>query len=229
MRGLGAVVGKDARLMFRNPGVAIVQVLIPLMIILFVSYGLEELLSSDSQLDLVVVDLDHSIVSTRLVDNLKKETLVRVHSWDKGDVSSENAAEILAAERGSALLVVPGGYSPRETPSGLRLYADPKHRTAATLLRQIVESSLLQQRSGGSVGLTEEPAGRLLLVQSLPQSHQLPSAYEQTVPGVQGSHSCLHSTSRHWFVRGSRSSGSCWALGRDRYPCRSVGQRWSLE
>lgn len=209
MRGLGTVLKKDLRLAYRSPTTAVLLVALPLVIIIFVSFALEGLVTGGPRLKLPVVDLDRSATSRALVGQLDEVVEIERRDWDKDEFTGDDAAGLFGGGRRVAVLVIPQGYEAALAAGDdlpLRFYLDPAQRGLATNLRLVVQGQLrATEFVETTVALVAAAAGQpeeqvrpeveselaaalgdsasAVRELSVTEGSSLPSAFEQTVPG----------------------------------------------
>ncbi len=209
MRGLSTVLWKDFLLLYGNPAAAVLLIVLPLIMIVFVSFAFEKLLIGDPRLDLSVVDLDDSAASRDLTHDLDEVVSVKEHAWDQDRFTGEDAAGLFGSGRRVAVLVIPRQFEERraaDEPSPLQLYVDPAQRGLASTLRSAVENRLQSEdllettttvvaevsgrpseevRPDVEAALAEALSDPSIPIdeQDLIEGRSLPSAFEQTVPG----------------------------------------------
>jgi ABC-2 type transport system permease protein len=182
----------------------------PLLVIVFVSFAFEGLLTGKARLDLPVVDLDESDASRRLIDDLQSvESLsIKERNWSGESFDGSDAANVFDGGRKIAVLVIPKGYAAdREQGSAtLEFYVDPAQARSAALLGFTVQSRLqvddfvetavrvaaiesnqseVAIRADVEAELAralDDPSTRLSQT-GVVEGRSLPGPYEQTVPG----------------------------------------------
>lgn len=209
MQGLGTVFWKDMRLLYRDPLVAVLLIVVPLIMIVFVSYAFEGVLKGDYRLDLPVVDLDHTASSRALIDDLRTVAAVKQQRWDSEQFTTDDAVDAFGGGRRAAVLVVPKGFAASQQRGeriSLRLYIDPAQQGVASMLASTVQGRLqLHQFVTTAVAMVADASGQgaadvadrvqtqviadlarpqiAVETRGVRQGESLPSPFEQTVPG----------------------------------------------
>lgn len=183
MREFWTLLKKDLVLYLRSPLTFVFLLIVPLILIVLLSIALEGILTGQGRLRVSVVDLDGTEESRALLGSLDEieDVSVRLEVADAGDFNVADAASLLDRGQRLMVLVIPAGYSDAVR-SGLGAdlvtYTDPAQPRFASLIRSGVVAKFSEQQEQvplPTVSVREEP---------LVEGTSLPSAFEQTVPGL---------------------------------------------
>jgi ABC-2 type transport system permease protein len=175
LRNLSLIAWKDTRILYRNPRAALINLVMPLVLIVFVSVALSHVLTGDVQLHVAVVDTAHTQQSEAVAGALGHAPQLNGEAikWKASALTDQDAAAIM--NRTGAIAVLAVSRIAGQPPT-VNIIGGKTNVNLAGLVAGLAASG-----SERSSRLTVDGVPIALSVHAV-QTHKA-SPYDQTVPG----------------------------------------------
>jgi ABC-2 type transport system permease protein len=201
MRPFLALLQKHFRILYRDPQVFILLLVLPFMLTSLLAIAFEQLAVGKPQVEVRLIDEDDSQASRELITRLAESDEIDIdvrRGSDSGDI------ERLLDESHFAVLLVPSGFEDMLLAEGravLQVHGDPARKAYVNIINEqlqdalrigylgravasaVVESGDEQVRAAVDEAVSAAGEGANLSTLPASEDSTFPSAYEQTVPG----------------------------------------------